>query len=290
MTQYHAPYPLHKGIPVIHFDKLACTACHSGPQPSDRALATKTSRAHSLGTHKANLSSQTLPHVQSPVFAPGSDGKIAPHKLIWPSYWGQMQNGKVSPLDLDVVRTAGRDLLPHELQLTGASWPGFKPELVQKMLDSLASLKVGSPVYVSGGKVYQIMDGKLTSRSHDAAKPYLWPMGHDVRPARQALGAHVCQDCHSVKAGLVAGRVAVDGPLADPNASLAMVQFERLDPTLTSLFSRTFIFRPFLKVVSLAAATVIAGLVVVFGLRALRSVSRSAAELQAMEEDKKNQT
>jgi hypothetical protein len=289
-TRYHAPYPLHRGIPVIHFEKLACTACHSGPQPGDRAVATRTSRAHALGTHKANLASQTLPHIQAPVFAPGSDGKIAPHKLIWPAYWGQMRDGQVTPLPLDLVKTAGKDLLPHELQLANASWPAFTDRLVRDMLKSLASTgQVSSPVYVCGGKVYQIAGSELTAVEHDAARPYLWPMAHDVRPARQSLGAHVCQDCHSVDAGLVAGRVAVDGPLADPNASLAMVTFERLDPTLTSLFSRTFIFRPFLKIVSLAAATLIVGLIVVFALRALHSVSKAAAELQTLEEDKDNE-
>jgi hypothetical protein len=45
-----APVPEHKGIPTIHFDKLTCTACHSGPWPGDKTLLAKTSRAHRLGT------------------------------------------------------------------------------------------------------------------------------------------------------------------------------------------------------------------------------------------------
>jgi len=283
-TRHAAPYPKHKGIPVIHFEKLACTACHSGPQPGDRALMARTSRAHALGTHKANLSGQTLPHIQMPVFARGSDGKIAPHKLLWPAYWGQILDGKVTPIALDRVKKAGRGLLAHELQLPSPSWPAFTPSLVQEVLSALASSGgIGSPVYVSGGKVYQVVDANLVSVDHEAARPYLWPMAHDVRPARQALGAHVCQDCHSVDAGIVAGRVAVDGPLADPNASVAMVEFEGLDPLFTTLFARTFVFRPFLKVVALAATALVAGLVLVFALRALYAVSKAAAELQSPE-------
>ena len=89
-----------------------------------------------------------------------------------------------------------------------------------------------------------------------------------------------------MKAGFLFGRLAVDGPLADPNASVGMVEFERLEPRYTTLFAWTFVFRPYLKVVALAACALIAGVVVVFVLRALYAVSRSAAELDSSEERK----
>ena len=117
--------------------------------------------------------------------------------------------------------------------------------------------------------------------------PYLWSMAHDVRPARQALGSKACQDCHSMKAGFLFGRVAIDGPLADPNASVGMVEFERLEPRYTTLFAWTFVFRPYLKIVALAACALIAGVVAAFVLRALYAVSKSAVELDCSEEKQK---
>jgi hypothetical protein len=64
-----APVPEHKGIPPVHFEKLSCTACHSGPWPGEQTILTKTSRAHRLGTLGVNKSHEALPHIIAPVFA-----------------------------------------------------------------------------------------------------------------------------------------------------------------------------------------------------------------------------
>ena len=50
---------------------------------------------------------------------------------------------------------------------------------------------------------YQEGDGPLA----EAAAPYTWPMAHDVRPARQALGAKGCTDCHSPDSAVQYGKV-----------------------------------------------------------------------------------
>jgi len=41
-----APEPTHAGIPTVHFDKLACTACHSGPWPGPKTLARSKNHPH----------------------------------------------------------------------------------------------------------------------------------------------------------------------------------------------------------------------------------------------------
>ena len=64
-----APRPQHAGIPPVHFEKLSCTACHSGPWPSDNVMRVKTSRAHGLGIPKINKADDALPHVVTPVYA-----------------------------------------------------------------------------------------------------------------------------------------------------------------------------------------------------------------------------
>ena len=34
-----APHPDHEGIPPVHFAKMTCTACHSGPLPETEHAA-----------------------------------------------------------------------------------------------------------------------------------------------------------------------------------------------------------------------------------------------------------
>jgi hypothetical protein len=92
-----APKPQHKGIPLVHFEKLACTACHCGPWPKEQAGLVKTSRAHALGTTYAQKADKALPHIIYPVFARQEDGKIAPHKMIWPAFWGTLLPGSWKP-------------------------------------------------------------------------------------------------------------------------------------------------------------------------------------------------
>jgi hypothetical protein len=99
-----APKPKHAGIPPIHFEKLTCTACHSGPWPGGKTYRSKTSRAHALGTFFANKADDALPHIVTPVSAKQDDGKIAPHRLLWPAFWATMKDQAVGPIELEVVK------------------------------------------------------------------------------------------------------------------------------------------------------------------------------------------
>ncbi|MEM9644186.1 MAG: hypothetical protein AAF989_04255 [Planctomycetota bacterium] len=64
-----SPEPMHAGLPPLHFEKLSCTACHSGPRPGKQALGWMTSLAHKLGS-KAHRSGDEWPAIRGPVFAP----------------------------------------------------------------------------------------------------------------------------------------------------------------------------------------------------------------------------
>ncbi len=91
-----APVPHHVGLPPVHFERLTCTACHSGPWPGEEAVYTKTSRAHRLGTPNVNKSEEMVPHIYSPIFAE-VDGKIGPNKMMWPAFWGKLAGDEVTP-------------------------------------------------------------------------------------------------------------------------------------------------------------------------------------------------
>jgi len=274
-----APVPKHPGIPLVHFDKLACTACHSGPKPGERAHRIKTSRAHNLGTHNANKSRDALPHIACPVFAKQPNGKIAPHNLLWPAFWGTLKKQSVTPIPLKIVKQMAGKILVGQRPPWSGDWVPFTTEQIAKVLRLLSSQNslAGKPVYVCGGKLYCLDDkGILTAAEDDAARPYLWPIAHNVRPAAQALGARSCQDCHATNAPFFFGEVAVDSPLSSRQGSVRrMVEFEDIGPGFAKLFAFSFVFRPWLKVVALASCAVLAAVLLLYALKALACITKA---------------
>ncbi len=103
-----APKPAHRGLPPIHFEKMACTACHSGPLLSQEIQRQIHSIGHDLGQHTkrtgdelpAIFGSVHLPVDSHGMISPNAEtGKYTPHHLIWPSYWGVIRQGQVLPIN-----------------------------------------------------------------------------------------------------------------------------------------------------------------------------------------------
>jgi hypothetical protein len=92
-----SPEPAHAGLPPLHFEKLTCTACHSGPIPDTEARRMMTSLAHGLG-EKGHRTGAELPAIVAPVFAKNEDGRVAPHRAMWPAFWGYIREDQVVPL------------------------------------------------------------------------------------------------------------------------------------------------------------------------------------------------
>jgi hypothetical protein len=80
-----APSPKHAGIPPVHFDKLSCTACHSGPWPGSETRRLKNRLSHGLDEHNSNKAADALPHIYYPVFARMEDGKLSSYRAVWPA-------------------------------------------------------------------------------------------------------------------------------------------------------------------------------------------------------------
>ena len=78
-----APHPQHRGLPPLHFEKLACTACHSGPRPQTHPRRFQTALAHGLGLASRDRKDDLPPVIVGPVFLRQRDGRIAPHRLLW---------------------------------------------------------------------------------------------------------------------------------------------------------------------------------------------------------------
>ena len=273
-----APQPKHAGIPPVHFERLSCTACHSGLMPQQKTQRIKTSRAHGLGTHSVNGSADALPHIVSPVFAEQPDGKIAPHNLIWPAFWGDLKDGDVALISLELVGKAAGKILDGGKASRSGDWPDLTAEQMTKVLVALKNT-VAKPVYVCAGKVYSLdKKDQLADVEDSAAKPYLWPIAHDVRPAAQSLGIRGCEDCHSTDAPFFFGKVDVDTPVVSKRDSVKMmVEFQDVDAVYAWAFALSFVFRPWLKVVTLASCAVLAVVLLLYALKALACITKTLA-------------
>ena len=322
-----SPIPDHKGLPPIHFERLSCTACHSGPWPQAEPVAVQTSMAHILGLDLPNRKPDTLPRIVEPVFLKANDGKIYPHRVTWPNYWGRLDGDAVHLIAPKAVAAAAKGVLPPTRETDPKANEPLSDEQILKTLAALEKVPAsaapaatpaqpvatapatapattqpttapttarattttasaaappapgitsGEPVYVSGGKLYRRgSDGKLTNAEHPAAAPYAWPLGHDVRPAGQSLGARGCADCHSDDAPMYFAKLTPLGPV-NPQTAAVKYQHELRNDDIgyMSAFAGSFKFRTMLKVMSFAAAAVIAFVLLAYGVRGASVVTR----------------
>jgi len=278
-----APLPRHAGFPPIHFEKLTCTACHSGPIPSDAAEIVHTSLAHKLGLPGPTRGANTAPAIVQPVFLRDGKGKIAPHKMVWPSYWGVLSNDVVTPLLPEVVAKAVGDKMPaqasDEVERDPYNTKPLTEAQIRDVLSALGKDRTNSEaVFVAAGKLHRLSGTELRSEEHATAKPYAWALGHDVRPASQSVGAvKGCADCHSQDSPIYFATVTARGPV-EPTAAVTKDQLELRgdDRRVVSTFAFTFNFRPMLKVITFTCAALVLGallgraLVALSGTRARR--------------------
>ena len=274
-----APKPLHRGIPTIHFEKLTCTACHSGPWPEDSVGRWKTSRIHKTGLHGVHDLDIRQPHVYAPVLMKGQDGKIGPYKIFWPSFWAYQDGEAVTPIAPETVLEKATSLL-DTVDEKEDDWRPLTEEQIQQVLLVLQQPDK-TPVYIAGGKLFQLDDdGKVSRAEHIAAAPYAWPMAHDVRPAEQSLGVRNCQDCHTTEAAFFFGKVQMDSPVKAANGPeyVEMIQLQGIDRFNMWVFNFSFLFRPILKIVAFAACALIGLVLLAYAIKAVAVISNACAE------------
>ena len=162
-----APRPKHTGIPLVHFKRLSCTVCHSGPMPKDGFTRVRTSRANRLGIYGAAAWATDLPAVFEPVYMKGGDRKIAPHRLVWPAFWAKKDRRELVPLKPEEVESAAAGIL-------GAD------ERIGQVLIALTQVMAEdeTPVLVSGRFVFgPHIDGGVEATERNGAEdkgPSFW--------------------------------------------------------------------------------------------------------------------
>jgi hypothetical protein len=110
-----APRPRHAGIPAVHFERLSCTVCHSGPVPRPELTRVRTSRSNRLGIYGIARWDTEFPFIREPVFVRDPAGRLAPNRVLWPSFWARIEGGEhVSPLTPEHVQEQGLGILDAE--------------------------------------------------------------------------------------------------------------------------------------------------------------------------------
>jgi hypothetical protein len=87
--RFGAPAPEHVGFPLIHFEKLSCTVCHSGVTEAGKLAQVRTSKANRMGVYGRARWVTPAPFIQEPVFVKNEQGVIEPHRISWPAFWGR---------------------------------------------------------------------------------------------------------------------------------------------------------------------------------------------------------
>ncbi len=178
-------------------------------------------------------------------------------ELVW------VRDGRQSPLVPDFARRA-------VLTLTGTD---------QTLTEEQAALvleKLGKDhAYVSSGRIFRL-DGKgrLEAGNDNAADPVLWPLAHEVRPARMALGVNGCTDCHTAGSLFLFNEVRGYGPLKTSRVEVRPASsFMGLGRPYHFLFGASFAVRPWFKSVLLGAAAVVGSLLFLAALLWLGRIS-----------------
>lgn len=142
-------------------------------------------------------------------------------------------------------------------------------EKMETALLKLKAMKHLDPVYVGGQVVFQLDDNdKLEVVSNPDSRPYSWPIAHDVRPARWALGASGCQDCHSNESPFFYSNVITQSPVPEETPTERPIhEYANLDANLLGTWNRTFQGRDAFKwtaLVSIASVTLVVTMFVLF--------------------------
>ena len=239
------PTPKHEGIPLVHFEKLSCTVCHSGVTQGGARAQVRTARANRIGIYGRAQWATDVPNIVEPVFVKNADGKIEPCRMAWPSYFAELgTNDTVKPIPPETVAGLG-----------ARGTNAFTKAVVAGMLNALKAKKPEAEFgFIGHGRLWTAegegTNATVVAREHKAAAPVSWPVGHDVRPTRQARGAAPvkCADCHTSDSEFFFGEVKPTGPIVDAEVEpVQQTEFLGLSSTYHAVLGTTFAMRPLFK-------------------------------------------
>ncbi len=196
---------------------------------------------------------------------------------MWAAYWGYVKGGKVEPL---LPKAAAQFVGSAPAEAGGAATQpaGMMKERIASILKNMeeaGGASAGHAVYVAAGRRYALGAGGLTEETipeSEGGGAYAWPVGHDVRPAGEALGAKGCTDCHAADSALLGGQVTALGPWKIAGAAPAVTpawKMAGIDADDVAALSAGYSVRPYAKLAIVLAGAVLGLVVAVYGLRGL---------------------
>ena len=106
------PKPVHAGIPLVHFEKVACTVCHSGVTANGEPALVRTSRANRIGIYGRAQWATDCPYIVEPVFVKNAKGVVEPRRMMWPSGFRRAdKEGALAPIPPEEAMTLAGDAL-----------------------------------------------------------------------------------------------------------------------------------------------------------------------------------
>jgi len=283
-----APKPLHEGIPPVHFERMSCTSCHSGPMPTDAPQLVQTSMAHALGLSE-HRSFTEPPEIAQPIFLK-PDGVVTPHRMMWPAFWGVQHGGdagEITPIQPEEIykdlRRALRIRKDFREEVAADGPEEFEKKLtdaLKKMGGNHAKAEDERLVFVANGRVFALNEAgdAVVKFDHQAAEPYAWPLAHNVRPAQQSLGVKGCTECHAPGVPIYYAKVTALGPAADGDPIVTpMHEMQGVDATLVAAWEQSFQGRPAFKIFGWVVAGFVGVLIVGYLGAGLHAAARCLA-------------
>lgn len=166
--QAGAPVAHHKGLPPVHFEKMTCTACHSGIKPGNEPHVVRTSRANKLGIYGRAQWFTESPFIVEPVYVRNEDGKIEPRRMMWPAFWAYADG---HPLDTELIEKAATGVLDTQQQVG---------DVLSRFGN--AEFALGEPLFAAGGSLYRRnADGGLNvAGSMETQESFVWATESNV--------------------------------------------------------------------------------------------------------------
>jgi len=216
----------HESIRPSHLKKIACESCHIPEIHRSAGMYFEASNGSLVWeTIPPGLGVFNKPGDWKPAYFRREDRKIYPLNPILAIWWGNRDaDGIVYPLYTREIKAAFEPVsgIIRDDDGNGKAEVNTLDEIkalmesIEKTLDGNRRFSKIDPVFVKGGKIYyKDTSGAVVSEHSHLAEPHGFSINHNVAPARLALGANVCDDCHSDEAHFFKGQVMVD-PL-DPD-------------------------------------------------------------------------
>ncbi|MFH1688337.1 MAG: formate dehydrogenase subunit gamma [bacterium] len=215
-----ATIPHHETIRPSHLERIACEACHIPTLGRAAALGfDATTGEHVVTTNPMTATALGERAQWRPIYERWDNDRIYPFNGLLLTWWGNLVDTVLYPLWLR-EHAAGWELFSD--QVTDDNDDGIaevnRPEEIIAGLKAFSASLAGNerftqihPVLVKGGSAYHLDDsGQLATLEYEPGPCTNYSISHNVAPARMALGANGCDDCHTPQAHFFKGQRILD--------------------------------------------------------------------------------